>query len=165
MGRAMGRTVQIAAFVNYGNLGGPAIGPDGKVVGITGHLRPGSMWGQNSGVGFITPAKVIRELKADLAAGWVLKPPPRTFLGVAPGRDAPELLGAPVGGVLPNSPAAAAGLRPGDLITHLDAAPVEGWSGLVRNIVGHKPGDKVKVTVKRGGAVQDFEVTLGQSND
>ena len=165
MGRAMGRTVQIAAFVNYGNLGGPAIGPDGKVVGVTGHLRPGAMWGQNSGVGFITPAKVIREIKADLAAGWVLKPPPRTFLGVAPGRDAPELLGAPVGGVLPNSPAAAAGLKPGDLITHLDAVPVEGWSGLVRNIVGRKPGDKIKVTVRRGGGVQDFEVTLGQSND
>ena len=165
VGRSLGRTVQVSAFVNYGNLGGPAIGSDGRVVGVTGHLRPGAMWGQNSGVGFITPARVLREISADLIAGKVLRPPPRTFLGVAPGPDSIELLGAPVGGVLPDSPAAAAGLKPGDIITHLEATPVEGWSGLVRCITGRKPGDKVKVTVRRKEATQEFEVTLGKSNE
>ncbi len=166
VGRSLGRTTQISAFVNYGNLGGPAIGPDGRVVGVTGHLvEPQAQWGQNSGVGFITPAAVLREIKADLAAGKVLKPPARTFLGVSPGRDAPELLGAPVGRVLPNSPAAAAGLKAGDVITHLGDSAVEGWSGLVRNIVGHKPGDKVRLTIRRGDKVQDVEVELGKSND
>jgi serine protease Do len=163
--RAGGRTMQISAFVNYGNLGGPAVTVDGKLAGVTGHLRPGSMWGQNSGVGFITPAHVLKETTVDLAAGKTLKAPSRTFLGVAPGPDSPEVLGAPVGRVLANSGAAAAGLKPGDLITHLDGVPVEGWQGLVRNITGRKPGDKVKLTVKRKTETLDLEILLGQSNE
>jgi len=43
VGRSLGRTTQVSAFINYGNLGGPAIGPDGRVVGVTGHLRPGAL--------------------------------------------------------------------------------------------------------------------------
>jgi serine protease Do len=59
------------------------------------------------------------------------------------------VLGAPVGRVLPGSAAQEAGLKVGDIITHIDGVAVESWSGLVRNIVGRKPGTQIRLTVKR----------------
>jgi S1-C subfamily serine protease len=89
----------------------------------------------------------------------------RTLLGVAPGPERAEVKGAPVGGVQPNSAAAAAGLRPGDLVTAIDGAPIESWQNLVRVISARKPGDKVKLSVERKGQTMEVEATLGQSDD
>jgi S1-C subfamily serine protease len=163
--RSRGRrgTVQTSAYVNYGNSGGAVVDIHGKLVGVTGHINPKSNWGQNSGIGFVSVANSIRRIFADLAAGKEVKPPPRTFLGVGPGRDNPTVLGAPVGRVLPGSAAAAAGLKPGDVITHIEGVPVESWSGLVRNIVGRKPGAVINLTVKRGGKTMQLKAKLRAS--
>ncbi len=156
-------TVQTSAYVNYGNSGGAVVGVDGQLVGITGHINPRSTWGQNSGIGFVATVKSIRKIFDDLAAGKAVRPPPRTFLGVGPGRDRPTVLGALVGRVLPGSAAAEAKLRPGDIITHLDGHPVESWSGLVRNIIGRKPGDTIELTVKRSGKRLELKAKLRTS--
>jgi S1-C subfamily serine protease len=158
--RGLRGTVQSSAFVNYGNAGGAVVDIRGRLVGITGQLSPKATWGQNSGIGFVATSASIRGILDDLAAGKEVKPPPRTFLGVAPGRDKATVLGATVGRVLPNSAAKDAGLRRGDVVTHIDGQPVESWSGLVRNIIGHKPGDGIKLTVQRGDQTLQLEAVL-----
>lgn len=164
-GRGRGaRLMQISAMINYGNLGGPAIDCEGRLLGVTGQLRPKSLFGQNSGVGFVASASAIRAVLADLAAGKVAKQA-RTLLGVSPGTERAEVRGAPVGKVQPNTAAAAAGLRSGDLVTAIDGVPVESWGNLVRTISARKPGDKVKLTVERKDETLELEATLGQSDD
>jgi len=153
-------TIQTSAYVNYGNSGGAVVDVSGRLVGVTGRINPRSRWGQNSGIGFVTTAASIRGIFDDLAAGKTVEPPPRTFLGVGPGRDRPTILGATVGRVLPGSAAAEARLKPGDIITHLNGHPVESWSGLVRNIVGRKPGETISLTVKRSGKRLELKATL-----
>jgi S1-C subfamily serine protease len=159
-GRGFRGTLQISAFVNYGNSGGAAVDAAGRLVGVTGHLRPDSHWGQNSGVGFVNSSRAIRAIYAELAAGKEVQPPPRTFLGVGPGPDSATVLGAPVGQVLAGSAAEEAGLKPGDLVTHMDGQPVESWPALVRSITGHKPGDTVRLTVARAGQNLEVQVKL-----
>jgi S1-C subfamily serine protease len=156
-------TVQSSAYVNYGNSGGAVIDIRGRVVGISGHINPRSNWGQNSGIGFVATTRSIKGIFADLVAGKTVSPPPRTFLGVGPRRDKATVLGAIVGRVLPNSAAAAAGLKPGDVITHIAGTPVESWSGLVRNIIGRKPGDVIALTVKRSGKTLQIKAKLRSS--
>ncbi len=163
VGRGRRGVVQTSAFVNYGNTGGAAINLEGQLVGISGHVNHKSTRGLNSGIGFLTPAATVRKLYNDLAAGKVLKAPKRTFLGVGPGRGKPTVLGAYVGRVLPNSAAKKAGLKPGDTITHVDTVRVESWSGLVRQIIKRKVGDKIKFTVRRGDETLVLEAQLGSS--
>ena len=58
-------------------------------------------------------------------------------------------------------PAATAGLRQGDVVTQIGSAKVSDSGDLVAAVATHKPGDKVDVTVRRGGSTQKFDVTLG----
>jgi S1-C subfamily serine protease len=153
--------IQTSAYVNYGNSGGAVIDSRGRLLGVTGQLKPSSSWGLNSGIGFVTTSKTIKGVFADLAAGKEVKPPPRTFLGVGPGRDKPTLLGATVGRILPGSAAQKAGLKPGDVVTHIDGQPVESWSGLVRTIIGRRPGDTITMKVLRGGKELEVQAKLG----
>ncbi|MCD9625600.1 S1C family serine protease [Rhabdothermincola salaria] len=69
--------------------------------------------------------------------------------------------GAVLTEVTPDSPADTAGLRPGDIVVHLDGAEVLSVSSLVVAIRAHEPGDEVTVTVIRDGDTVDLPVTLG----
>ena len=163
--RGLRGVLQTSAFVNYGNTGGPAVDIEGRLVGVVGRLTPAASWGQNSGIGFVTTAESIKEIFDRLAAGEEVKPPPRTFLGVSAGPDKSEVLGAPVGRVLAGTAASDAGVKAGDIITAIDGRPVESWSGLVRNIVGRKPGEVIKLTVLRKKETLELEATLRKSSE
>jgi len=63
--------------------------------------------------------------------------------------------------VFPGSPAAAAGLEAGDVITAVDGDRVDAESDLADHILPHQPGDKITLTVMRGGREMDVAVTLG----
>ncbi len=65
-----------------------------------------------------------------------------------------------IAAVEPGSPAAAAGLRQGDVVTKIDSTTVTGATGLSAAIADHAVGDKVVVTVNRGGESSRFTVTL-----
>ena len=64
--------------------------------------------------------------------------------------------------VTPNGPADKAGLKPGDVITKLDDTVIDSGPTLIGEIWTHKPGDKVKITYKRGGKEHTTDVTLGE---
>jgi len=66
-----------------------------------------------------------------------------------------------VGQVAPGSPAASAGIQPGDVITAVDGRPLDSESALAENLNQHKPGDSVTLTVIRNGQQQSIQVTLG----
>ena len=74
--------------------------------------------------------------------------------------------GAIVDQVTPGTPAAEAGLKPGDVITKLDGQPIKDASDLTRRIGSFKPGDKVELTYLRDGADKTASITLAsQSNE
>jgi serine protease Do len=87
----------------------------------------------------------------------------KPFLGVlvAPVKDAAQT-GALIHEVTPDSPAAKAGLKNGDVITRVGDKEVKGPEAVVEAVQGHKPGDKLKVTFLREGKEQTAEVTLGE---
>lgn len=68
--------------------------------------------------------------------------------------------GALVSSVVPGSPAAAAGIRPGDLITQLDTEPIAAPAVFVSAISGLQPGDKVDIQLQRGASQYSAQVVL-----
>lgn len=69
--------------------------------------------------------------------------------------------GALVSSVAPGSPAAAAGIRPGDLITQLDTEPIVAPAVFVSAISGLQPGDKIDIQLQRGASQYSTQVVLG----
>ena len=65
-----------------------------------------------------------------------------------------------VGGVQEASPAKAAGLQEGDLITEIDGYHIQGYNGLMEKLAKHKPGDKIEVRFIRDGKAQTAHLTL-----
>ncbi len=86
-----------------------------------------------------------------------------TYLGVnlIEETDSPDG-GARIESVLPDSPAEKSGLRAGDVIVAFRDAPVRGPAGLTKQIRASKPGDKVPLTVVRGGKRETVNVELGE---
>ncbi|MEY3173620.1 MAG: Arginyl aminopeptidase [Planctomycetota bacterium] len=91
------------------------------------------------------------------------RPSRRTpFLGLQPDLGASGADGIVVRSVRPASPAAEAGIAAGDVITKVADQQVEGYQTLVEQLVAAKPGDLMKLTVKRGETVSEIEVKLGE---
>jgi S1-C subfamily serine protease len=88
-------------------------------------------------------------------------PNAKPFLGVAVG-PAEQEAGATVQEVTPQSPAASAGLKQGDVIHKIDDKDVKNPQNLVEMVSAHKPGDKLTFQVMRDGKEQSVAVTLGE---
>jgi serine protease Do len=92
-------------------------------------------------------------------------PEPAAVTSTSPAWLGVETTNAPVRGavvakVVPGSPAAAAGIKPGDVITQLDTEPIETPAILVSAIAGMQPGDTVDIQVQRGASEQTVHVAL-----
>ncbi|MGN6330159.1 MAG: S1C family serine protease [Motilibacteraceae bacterium] len=163
--------IQTDAAINPGNSGGPLVDLAGRVVGINSAIATvdqsssqGSQSG-NIGVGFAIPSndakKVADQLIADGKAvhaqmGVSVSDAPSSTTG-SPGR------GAQVRQVSSGSPAAAAGLRPGDVVTKVDDRSVTDADSLVVAVRAHDPGQTVTVTYLRDGATRTAQVKLGST--
>jgi len=88
------------------------------------------------------------------------EPAAKVFLGV---KVAPSDEGASVLGVIEDSPAAKAGLKPGDVITAVNDERIEGPAALVERLREHRPGDRIRLSVKRGGDDLSLRVRLGRT--
>src|SRR5690606_29171203 len=89
-GRNGNRSLQTDAKLNYGNVGGPLVDLEGRIVGITGsvgHIYP--QWGLNSGIGLATNAATVRALVEELRKGKDYELPPPAFLGVQADTERP----------------------------------------------------------------------------
>jgi putative serine protease PepD len=83
------------------------------------------------------------------------------FLGVAAQPATGGQQGAQVANVASGSPAAGAGLQPGDVITAVDGTAVSSPADLAQQVRSHQPGDQVTITYSRGGNSTDAPVQLG----
>lgn len=142
--------IQTDASINQGNSGGPLLNIDGEVIGINTFIHAAAQ-----GIGFAIPIEMAKEVYDQLVEhGEVI----RGFLGVqigdldaglAAAMGAPDMKGALVGRVFPDTPAKEAGLRHGDVIRKVDGQDI-GNSRDLQNIIGHKrPGDKVRLVLLR----------------
>ena len=113
---------------------------------------------QGSGVAFAIPIDPVKAELTQLEAGRTVAHP---YLGVALQEPSINSQGAQVHGVTSGSPAAAAGLHTGDLITAVNGTSVIGPSQLVADLDALKPGDKVTLTVRRGSRTLKLTPTLG----
>jgi putative serine protease PepD len=94
----------------------------------------------------------------DLKAGHSVSHP---YLGIGTSTASATSAGALVGTVAANGPAAAAGVRAGDIVSQLGGTTIGDGGDLVAAIAGHKPGDRVGLTVRRGSSTKRLTVTLG----
>jgi putative serine protease PepD len=141
--------IQTDAAINPGNSGGPLIDATGAVIGVNAQIKSSS--DGNEGVGFAIPISTVQSVTADLIAGRTVSHP---YLGVS------LTATGQIAAVEPGSPAAAAGLRQGDVVTAVDSAGITSAADLGAAIADHVVGDKVVVTVNRGGESSRFTVTL-----
>jgi S1-C subfamily serine protease len=150
--------IQTDAPINPGNSGGVLADRQGRVIGINSAIRPGNNSNGNVGIGFAVPIDIAAKSAAAIVKGEQIQ---IGYLGVTTsltttgGRD-----GALIQEVAPDSPAARAGIRPGDLVVTIDGKAVENYSELVIAIRNHQPGDKVTLGVVRGGSETTVTATL-----
>lgn len=150
----LGDLIQVDARTAPGVSGGALVGPDGTVVGMASAGESGVDGGDPTG--FAIPiddalASVTRILAGEVSAGVHLGP--SASLGVQPAPGGALLVTTPTGttvGVLvdattPGSPAAAAGLGPGDVLTAVGAVAVPSQAALAVTLSAHRPGDAVSL--------------------
>lgn len=145
---------QTDAAITDADCGGALVDVRGRILGLAMLWNPVQQ-GRSSGIGFGVPwDRVLAALPA-LEAGTTIR---AGFLGV---KWQPEAAGGVrIVNVDPKSPAEAAGLKPGDVVTAIDGHPVRAFSDAVRALRRRSVGEKVKITVKREGASLDLEATL-----
>jgi putative serine protease PepD len=151
--------IQTDAPINPGNSGGVLADRRGRVIGINSAIRPGADTGGNVGIGFAVPVDIAARSAAAIVRGEEIQ---IGYLGVTTSLTAGGRDGALIQEVAPDSPAARAGLQPGDLVTRVDGQPIEAYSEMVARIRAHRPGDRVTLTVVRGGNETTITATLSQ---
>jgi len=162
--------IQVDAPINQGNSGGPLFTQEGKVIGMNTAIF--SPTGGSVGIGFAIPSDVIRTVTTQLAdSGHVT----RGYIGVAtqpvtpPMAKAlrlPEPAGALLSSVEPGSPAAKAGLEPGDVIRTVNDQKIATPKDLAMTVATVKPGEEARLHLVRDGTELDIKVRVGeQPND
>ncbi|MDW4908416.1 trypsin-like peptidase domain-containing protein [Streptomyces sp. ADMS] len=163
--------LQTDASINPGNSGGPLLDASGNVIGINSAIQSSSGGGLGTGqagsigLGFAIPinqAKYVAQqliktgqpVYAKIGASVTLTEGAGGAQISQKSDDSPEPVEA-------GGPAAAAGLKPGDVITKLDDHVIDSGPTLIGEIWTHKPGDKVQITYERDGKSKTVELTLG----
>ncbi len=159
--------IQTDAAINPGNSGGPLLNARGEVIGINTAIRADAM-----GIGFAIPIDKAKSIQARLAKGERIAHP---YLGVQIATLTPDMAkmnnedpnsaielpvtnGVLVVRVLPNTPAADAGLRRGDVIVEIGGQPIRRADQLQSTVDEVKVGDALQVTLKRGDHIQKIFV-------
>jgi len=159
--------IQTDASINPGNSGGALVNERGELIGInTAILAHGS--GGNQGIGFAVPVTVARGVMDQIIKTGKVT---RAYLGVmaqevtpaiASAFHEPEVRGALIGDVSPNSPAQKAGLQKGDIILDINGKPVNSSAELRMRVSLMAPGSSVNVKVFRNGAEKSLPLTLAE---
>jgi serine protease Do len=158
--------IQIDAAVNRGNSGGPTFNLAGEVIGVNTAIV--SPTGGNIGIAFAIPSETVQTVVAALRQNGTVT---RGYLGVqiqpvtqeiADSLNLKNTEGALVGEVQAGLPAAAAGIKSGDIIIDVDGTPIKTVRELQRKIAAFRPDSTVKIKVLRDGKEQLIEVKLAK---
>ncbi len=162
--------LQIDAPVNRGNSGGPTFNGEGQVVGVNTAIFSPS--GGSVGIGFAIEADVVKSVVQALkdhgavARGWLGVEIQPVTADIADSLGIKAASGALVSRAQPNSPAAAAGVKTGDVITAVNGESVADPRELARKIALLGPGKTAELAVIRDGAAQTIGVKLAaMAND
>jgi S1-C subfamily serine protease len=147
--------LQTDAAINPGNSGGPLVDVHGRVMGITTAIAGRDF----TGIGFAIPSNTARQVcDAILETGSM----ERGYIGMALRPTSPDVAGVLVAGVEPGSPAARAGIRPGDLVVRFDDEAVGDPASLVLLLTRAPIGERVTLDVVRDGTSIAVPVEVGR---
>jgi putative serine protease PepD len=152
--------IQTDAAINPGNSGGALVNTRGEVVGINTAIATSNGGDGNIGVGFAIPGNRAKEVAEALMKGQKVSHP---FIGISVG-NADNNSGASVASVVGGSPAEQAGVKQGDVIVKAGDKDIHNGDELLNVVQTSKVGDKLPLTVSRGGATQTITVTVGESS-
>ncbi|HEM47425.1 MAG TPA: Do family serine endopeptidase, partial [Alphaproteobacteria bacterium] len=154
--------IQTDAAINPGNSGGPLINLAGEVIGINTAINP-----RANTIGFTVPINMAKNIlpqlrdKGHVTRGWLGVVIQGVTPELAESFDLEDAHGALVSKVLPDGPAAKAGIERGDVIVEFAGQDIEEWRDLPR-VVAETPVDaEVDVVVIRNGKRRDVEVKVG----
>jgi serine protease Do len=169
-GRALGindisfeNFLQTDAAINFGNSGGPLVNLQGRVVGIASAINYGA-----ENIGFAVPVNTLKEILPQLREKGKVS---RGYLGINiqnldwPHAQAFGLTstdGALVGEVVPNAPAAKAGVEHGDIITAVDGRHIKSTRDLIDYVSAKGPHASVNLTLLRNGKTLERSVSLSE---
>jgi serine protease Do len=157
--------LQIDAPVNHGNSGGPTFNAEGEVVGVNTAIFSPS--GGSVGIGFAIASDVVKNVVQQLkdngsvTRGWIGVQIQNVTADLADDLGLKEQTGALVAAAQKDSPAAAAGVKSGDVITAVDGETVADPHDLARRIAAMGPKKTVKLAIIRNGSPMTIDVTLG----
>ena len=158
--------LQTDAAISPGNSGGALVNGRGEIVGINEAYLPPSSGAVS--LGFAIPSTTVVDVVGQLLRSGRAS---HAYLGITPQAITPEIAdqlgldrttGVLVYQVEGGGPAADAGIRPGDLLTRMGSRELEGVQDLLDELRQHKAGDRVQLTLVRGGRTQQVEVTLSE---
>lgn len=160
--------IQTDAAINPGNSGGALVNTAGQLIGINAAIA--SMTGSYAGYGFAIPVNLAKKIMNDFIKFGEVK---RGYLGIsfpAPsvedrlleqqGIKPGSVTGVYITEVQPNSAAAEAGLKEGDIIQGINGAQVSSSSEFSERIARQRPGDKIQLSYLRNGKPLTANVTL-----
>jgi S1-C subfamily serine protease len=143
--------IQTDAAISSGNSGGPLVNAAGEVVGINTAVARGDFQTAASNIGFAISVKEVIPVIDALRQHSEGSVPEDGYLGVTLTDRNDGGQGAIVDSVESGTPAADAGVLPGDVVVEVDGSPINGMTGLVAAIRDRAPGDQVEIVVIRDG--------------
>jgi serine protease DegQ len=158
--------IQTDAAINPGNSGGALVDANGNLMGINSAIYSRS--GGNMGIGFAIPVSTARLVMDSLIRDGQVT---RGWIGVEPRDLTPEIAetfnlavkeGVLITGVLHKGPAAAGGIKPGDVVIQVAQTKVANTSQLLNAVAALKPGEPARIQVQRGKDMVDLMVTAAQ---
>lgn len=156
--------IQTDAAINPGNSGGALVDAYGQLVGINTAIFSRS--GGSMGIGFAIPTEIVKLVMNGIIKDGKVH---RGWLGIElqssmkdPTKLGDDTQGVEVMNVMPNGPAAKAGLQKGDIITAMDNKPVDDANTLIQLVARKAPNSVVNLQVMRNKAPSSVNVTLGE---
>jgi Do/DeqQ family serine protease len=158
-GEAATAYIQTDAAINPGNSGGALVDMDGDLIGVNSFILSRS--GTSSGVGFAVPAAMVKRIVETAAGGghalvrpWLGARTQAVTGDIARSLGLAVPTGALVADIWPGGSAARAGLKTGDVILSVDGKPVVDAAAVSYAVGSARPGDMLKIGIRRGGAQQ-----------
>ena len=162
--------IQTDAAINQGNSGGALVNTQGALIGINAMLA--SPTGSNIGYGFAIPTSIMNKVVEDLKKYGTVQ---RAMIGIQGGDvsdyvdsekekgnevDLGTMEGIYIGKVVDDGAASDAGLKEGDVITHIDGQKVKAFGELQNIIAQKRPGDKITINYLRNKSKKTATLTL-----